>query len=35
MYLSGSVFLANLTLPNKQFFKVKSEFESRDHVPQS
>ena len=25
-YLSKSIFLANLTLPNKQSFKLKSEF---------
>ena len=28
MYLSGSTFLANVPLPNKQSFKVKSEFKS-------
>ena len=31
-YLSGSAFLANLTYPNKQSFKVKSEFKSLYHV---
>ena len=31
-YLSGSEFLANLTNPNKQSFKVKSEFKSQDHA---
>ena len=31
-YLPGSAFLANLTPQNKQYFKVKSEFKSRDHV---
>ena len=35
MYLYGSGFLANLTPPNKQFFKVKLEFKSRDHVSKS
>ena len=30
---SGSEFLANLEPPNKQSYKVKSEFKSRDHVP--
>ena len=30
MYLSGSAFLANLTLPNNKYFKVKSEFKSGD-----
>ena len=32
MYLSGLAFLANLTPPNKQFFKLKSESKSLDHV---
>ena len=32
MYLSGPTFLANLTPPNKQSLKVKSEFKSLDHV---
>ena len=32
MYLSKAAFLANLTPPNKQSFKVKSEFRSHDHV---
>ena len=32
-YLSISVFLANLTPPNKQSFKIKSVFKSHDHVP--
>ena len=31
-YLSGSALLANLTTPNKQSFKLKSKFKSRDHV---
>ena len=31
-YLSGSAFLANLIPPNKQSFKVKSEFTSRDDI---
>ena len=31
-YLSGSAFLANLTSPNRQSFKVKSEVKSRDYV---
>ena len=31
-YLSGSAFLVNLAPPNKQPFKVKSEFKSQDHV---
>ena len=35
MYLSGSAFLSNLTPPEKQSFKVKSEFKSRDHVSNS
>ena len=35
MYLSESAFLANLTPPNKQSSKVKSEFKSRDHVSNS
>ena len=35
MYLSGSAFLVNLTPPNKQSFKVKSEFKYRDHVSNS
>ena len=30
-YLSGSAFLANLILPNKQSFKAKWKFRSRDH----
>ena len=30
MHLSESKLLANLAPPNKQFFKVNSEFESRD-----
>ena len=34
-YSSGSAFLANLTPPNKQSFKVKSEFNSFDHIPNS
>ena len=34
-YLSGSAFLANLTSPNKQSFKVKSELKSRDYVSNS
>ena len=34
-YLPGSAFLTNLTPPNKQPFKVKSKFESRDHVSNS
>ena len=34
-YLSGSAFLANLTPSNKQSFKVKSEFKSRNHVSNS
>ena len=35
MYLSRSVFLANLTPSNKQSFKVKSEFKSHDNVSNS
>ena len=35
MYLSGSAVLASLTPPNKQSFKVKSEFKSPDHVSYS
>ena len=35
MLPSGSVFSANLTSPNKQSFKVKSEFKSHDRVPNS
>ena len=35
MYLSRLTFLPNVTLPNKQSFKVKSEFKSRDHVSDS
>ena len=31
-YLSGSAFLANLTSPNRQSFKIKSEVKSRDYV---
>ena len=31
-YLSGSAFLAHLRPPNKQSFKVKSEFKSCHHV---
>ena len=31
-YLSRSAFLANLTPPNKQSFKVKSEFNFHDHA---
>ena len=31
-YLSGSAFLANVTPPNEQSFKVKSEFKSCEHV---
>ena len=34
-YLFGSAFLANLTSPNKQSFKVKSGVISHDHVPNS
>ena len=34
-YLSASAFLDNLTPPNKQSFKVKLEFKSHDHVPNS
>ena len=30
--LSESAFLANLTPPNMQSFKIKSESKSRDHV---
>ena len=33
--LSGSAVLANLTPTHKQFFKIKSEFKSRDHVSYS
>ena len=32
IYISGSAFLANLTPPNRQCFKVKLEFKSRDHA---
>ena len=35
LYLSRSAFLANLTPPNKQSFKVKSEIKSRDHITNS
>ena len=35
MNLSGSAFLANLIPPNKQSFKEKLEFKSRDHVSNS
>ena len=35
MDLSGSAFLANLTPPNKQSFKLKSELKPRDHVSNS
>ena len=35
MYLSQSSFLANLTPPNKQFFQVKLEFKSLNHVSYS
>ena len=35
MYLSGSAFLSKLTPPNKESFKVKSEFKSHDHVSNS
>ena len=35
MYLSGQTFLGNLTPPNKQSFKVKSEFKSHDHASNS
>ena len=31
MYLTESKLLANLAPPNKQYFKVNSDFESRDH----
>ena len=34
-YLSGSVFLVNLTAANKQSFKVKSVFKPRDRVSNS
>ena len=34
-YLIGSAFLANLTPPNKQSFKVKSVFKPCDHVSNS
>ena len=32
-YLSGSAFLAKLTPPSKQSFKIKLEVKFRDHVP--
>ena len=35
MDLSESTFLASSTPPNKQFFKLKSEFKSRDDVSNS
>ena len=35
MYLSGSAFLAYVTPPNKQSFKVKSKLKSHDHVSNS
>ena len=34
-YSSGSAFLANLTPPNKQSFKVKSKLKSRAYVSNS
>ena len=35
MYLPETAFLADLITPNKDPFKVKSEFKSRDHVSKS
>ena len=34
-YLPESALLANLTPPNKQSFEIKTEFKSRDHLPNS
>ena len=34
-YLAGSVFLANLTPPNKQSYKLKSVFKFHDHISNS
>ena len=34
-YLSGSAFLVILTAPNKQSFRKKSVFKSRDHLSNS
>ena len=35
MYISGSALSANVTPPNKQSLKIKSEFKSRGHVSNS
>ena len=35
LYISESVFLVNFTAPDKQSFRVKSVFKSRDHLSNS
>ena len=34
-YLSGAAMLVTLRAPNKQYFNVKSAFQSREHISNS